>query len=684
MGRVIKIGNESEDSFSGRKNGFAEKFWTRLRDSKNFFGEVADEWDLYCRTYAGDPWPKAARDRMKRTERPISDFNYVLTIVNSLLGSQMQERREIQFQGISKSQHDQQVAEWMTNLVRMYYARADGHRNESSSWLDTLTCGYGWSLTYVDSSRFPFRVSDEHIPLWEMFPDPDADDDGLSDARFVIRKKDWEKEEAKIRWPKVSTEISDLRGTLGRGGLTPKPHNKHVPISGPNRKDGVIPIYEYIFKKREPWLAYVDPMSGNRVELPEKDFEKEMAELQANPQVAGQVQPIAFTRDVCYQAYVGGDEEKGEVLQRPKMLRCDDFPYKCVTGLRERDYKNHRTRFFGIVKQLHPAQLTISKVSTAMIEQVSRQSKGNWLYEPGAILDPKNFKDNIATPGMPIAVADGAIAQKRIEETKSSPVNPAMAEMWRLAEASLPAMTGISEYSIGTATSERSNVLISNLQGQTMTTLQPLVDSLHSYRIAKGRVLAKFLQLYTAPQDIERYLEAEPVEGLTHQKQVNPQTGMEELVPIVDEQTGEPVTPISLIYDQDIMEYDVVVDTGVATVTEKQQLWQVLGNTNLFVEMMEKFPALASIADSFVRSLPGLPAADAERGAKELKEEYEFGKSMGQVNTMMQSFVERLDPQSQQQLFQQMSQFVQQQQMEQQQQQGGPPQGPPQQGGAPQ
>jgi hypothetical protein len=151
---------------------------------------------------------------------------------------------------------------------------------------------------------------------------------------------------------------------------------------------------------------------------------------------------------------------------------------------------------------------------------------------------------------------------------------------------------------------------------------------------------------------------------------MNEETGQEELVPMVDEETGEEITAMSLIYDQDILEYDVLVDVGAATMTEKQQLWSVLGDTNLFVDMMERFPSLGSIADSFIRSLPGLPAADAERGAQELKEEWEFNKSMGQVNSMMQAFVEQMDPESQQQLFQQMMQFVQQQQ----QQQGGAPQ----------
>lgn len=670
MGRVINIGNESEDSFDGRKGDFQKKFWDNLSDSKLFFDQMKTDWKLFFKTYAGDPWQDAARDRMARTQRPITNFNYVLTVVNSLLGSQQQERREIQFKGVGKSLHDQQIAEWLTNVVRTFYSRSNGHRNESSVWLDTLITGYGWGHTYVDTSRYPFRISDAHVPIWEMYPDPDASNDNLTDARYVIRRKDWDKDEAAVRWPKAKNSIIGLDTKIGQSSPTPKAYGKHQDLEKGKRKREVISVYEYQFKKKEAWVAYRDPRNGNLIEVPEADYKEAMQELIDDPNVTGEVKPVKFSRDVCYRAYIAGDASKSEVLQKPEMMRCDEFTYKACTGYRERDYDEGRTRFFGILKQLYAPQLTISKTSTTMIEQLSRQSKGNWMYEPGSILDPENFLDDISTPGKPIPVDVGALTAGRIQEVKSPALSSAMAEMWRLAEAAIPALTGISEYSIGTATSERSNVLISNLQGQTMTTLAPIVDPLHGYRIEKGRVLAKFIQLYTVPEDIERYLEIEPVEGLTHEMRMNEETGQEELVPMVDEETGEEITAMSLIYDQDILEYDVLVDVGAATMTEKQQLWSVLGDTNLFVDMMERFPSLGSIADSFIRSLPGLPAADAERGAQELKEEWEFNKSMGQVNSMMQAFVEQMDPESQQQLFQQMMQFVQQQQ----QQQGGAPQ----------
>jgi hypothetical protein len=703
---MMKAGEQLDSTGTDQDSELKQQFSKRLDRSQSAFSAWREKCKTWYRLYAGDAWDPADRAEMLAAKRQPVTFNYALSTINALIGSDQADRKEARFFGVTGDAVSESIGEWITELVRHVWRKSKGHRHESQAQLDQLLTGYGWCEEFVDASRFPFRIRPGYVPCTSMNPDPDYREDNLSDARYLIAQTIWTKDDALAKWPGKADEINRLKGAGGATNtLAPqivRGRNYSVQEDTDARTidDERLLVYDYQYRKREPWVAYVDPQTGKRDQKSKADFTKWLKETfagspideQTGVPIVSEVQQLEFAREVFYRAFLGGDERGGvELLEEPKRIAQDCFTYRCATGYREVQ-ENGRTSHFGLMALVEEPQRWSAKVLSTIIEMLARNSKGGGFVKRNALVDEQKFQKDGPKPGEWTLLSEEAEPGKDIIERKPFEWPAAMDRMLDLAVNAIPEVSAVTNWIKGTAQTERSNVLISNLQGQSMVVLGPLMDPLAQFRCELGMLAARLIQVAMSDDEINTVLGDQEIEGLTHQPVTDPNTG--EPVPpgpdgqpvlqpiIVTDQQGNqrPITPADIIRDTDILEYHVTVDLGDASTTAKQALWQSWTQTDLIGKLMERpnFP-VEKLFPFLVRNTPGVPAEAAKRIADDIERDLMRQKMMQTLQGIEQA-INQLPPDQQQQIGQDLAQLFypqqqqgqgQQQQPQQQQNNGG-------------
>ncbi len=659
------------------------------------------------RTYAGDPWPEPAREQIETKDRtPAISFNQTFPTINTVLGDQMDSRREIKIRPVDLTKHDDVIAEWVTKLVRKIFQQSNGHRAETRAILDQLIAGIGWIHVWVDLSKMPPQVMIDFVPGMQMYHDPDVTRDNFTDARYLARQTMWDKKDAKSKWP-LSKEVIELRA--GGAGDQPFPSrvtssvDRHDASSATgDRHHNQVSIWEYQYRRPEAWVAFQpDPEPGSDQEgqitelshLPREEFEKvfraetlveyidakkpqaskqatlqELAALvEKDPERYREVEAARQPANVpqIYQHYERGVYYRGVLLrgergdshwlEKPARIGVEGFTYIPFNGYWKTNVQEGRQECFGLVEPIQDIQLLIAKVLTQTVQMLARAAKGGGFVEAGALADEKNFLETQGQPGKWHLLKTGADARRAVVPNNNPTYPQFHNELLRLAQTAIPQTTAVTEYTTGTSTRERSNVLVSNLQARARTTLGPLYDPVESGRVVTGKLLLQFIQKWVPDWVIERILgEDAQVEGITYEMQPGPD-GQKQRVPIA--------AAAELIKGKGVVDFDVEIDTGEPSVYEKQAILSVMGQ--VLQTAAEQGGPLEKLWPTMIRALP-LPKGKAEEMAEALEAELDQQRALQTAEGIMAALQE-MPPEELQSILEQASSLLEQQMPPQQQ-----------------
>lgn len=678
--RPLNTEPPKQDGESAKKKKFLDIAANRFRRAENEQSEWRQQGIEFYRTYGGNPWPEGVKETREDAGLAALNFNYALSQVNACLGQDIADRKEARY----LADYDAIAsfgAEALTRVIRKLYNKGKSHREEVESYQDQLVTGVGWSESTLDVMNFPVYPKVGAVDTREMYWDPDAKKNNLRDARWVFRYRKFYLEDAIALFPEKEAELRSIASQTGGTRADP---NRVLPRKAnatgfknrdkPSSSDPVLDedhvfLYDYQYIEPVPYVVYLDPRDGVRKKEPRATYGKIKDEILNTKDEAGvplfeKVQSVNIVLRRAFRSFLasGTDDRMTEIMP-PEDLEIGRFTYQAATGYRSKD-ENGRVKFFGLMALIYEPQLWIALAVSAAVEHIARSPKGGGgFYNPQFLENPDDFIANGAKPGKWNPVKPGFDPKVHVFERAQPQFPQAYEKLLDIVTSVMPQLTTISDYFKGTSMQERSNVLVTNLQGQTMMVLNPLLDPMNELRVLNATNMALLAQRHLSRDEFNRLcgpMEAEDVTFTYQRGQTGAIMRGLDMKPIkqpilleeADEETGEPVpiTPYDILAKLDLDHVDVQIELGPASVTQKSAIWQAWNQTAMGQKLMEIFPgAAALLAPMLVKNTPGLPTEEGKQLEKELRDMIDQQQNAGSAEMVAKAFQE-LPPDQVQQL----------------------------------
>ena len=703
-------------------------------ESKAYFDGGPDspwkEADYFSDVNASESFSKEELADLQKTGRPNIDPPFAAGVIEAVVGAEIAQEVEPVFQGVDQGFEDQVIADWLTLLVRNGFSKTGTREKMLEAFNDKCTDGYGFVKLYLDLHHMPPVIASEKLNYWNVWPDPDAVEPNLSDAGWWVIEKEWDLETAQGNWtsPEQRKALEGaIEGGATRGSILPRvPDTSGGTVSHSGRRNRVT-ILEFQYRRAVDMAYYVDPETGEDVKSTRAEYEARKKELaaaaaqidkeyddtlrvwetaQADPVLAGQAEPapppppqsplideeyeqgnVQFYSGWTYRrAFVAGDSGDVASLLEDKEIDLPlpggepGFTIKADTGYGWKQRKrSQRVRRFGLMRKIVHIQEFFTKFLHMYIEQMGRKIRGGGFAEvdafegvPGGF---EKFVKNSSKGGMWHLVAGGAIGAGKIKENSPLQGEPGLQEAIYFMKELFAWVTGVSQALQGTQTTDRSNVLTENLQQQGLQMLLPLRNPRKAFLLSCGRLFAAIALKHLPPEELDRILGVQEVEGMTVEAAKDPATGQPQLdasgrpvlQPIIAEKgpyAGQPVTAGKILKQANLLDYDLTADLAAVTDSQKMRfttVWQQHGLGAILSEALPGPKGARIWVPRLFKNLP-LPATEAKAMAAEaeaLLDQMAVQETQQGILTAFQGLLQG-DPQAAQQLHEQLMAMVEQ------------------------
>lgn len=616
-------------------------FHESYKESQKWFDPIKEEDQKLADMYAGSTLSEGDLAYLASTARPPVSFNFALRTINVIDG--MNGPKDASFKGQGMGAKNDARGDWLTEVVRQEMDRCKAHTTDSDTLRAMLIGGYGFTETYLDTSRVPIHIVRKSLPFHEAWPDPDAQERNQRDMKFFIHEREWLLEEVEAMF---HDHADELQSALMPGGSIPSTQ----PIGAGGDARGLVTsrsrifIYRFLYWRTMPMVYYLDPETGDEVDSTYEDFRDRHEDLKGMPgQASGAYDPVtgqpvidpppfpdgispqdthSYKGKRWYQAYIATGTQsaipasgKGLIL-RHEELSVPLFPIAICTGFKWPDREQKRVKFFGIARAIHEPQLYINLTARLYAEMMERGAKGGGRFETDAIYGtPEEFARRQAEPGLWVGVKPGALGggasggASKFEDRPAQALPTSFQEFIQFCISVTGQISLITDPVAGSSDGDNtSQMTLSNLQEHSMRGLQALFHNYNLYMEDAGRIAGALAVRHLPATEIDRMLGVDletgegvpPVPGLTVQpappdpqsgQAPTDQDGKPQMVPIMvpdrtkpPGQDGQPaqrqVRPSDILKLWDALDFDVAVDTTSASPTQKLAALQLMTVTD--------------------------------------------------------------------------------------------------------
>lgn len=573
-----------DDNSDEAKDAFFRKArqWYRLdRQHLADWRKDAITWYDYR---AGKQWSEADEQLLKEQGRPVVTFNRIAPTIDSVVGIEIGNRREVQYtpRQIGAAVPNEIITaagEWVRD-------ETDAETAESDCFGDTVTVGYGWTDTRMEYECDPDGMIEiEKLDPLEMLYDYSARKNNLLDARRMWRIREMPCSDAEALFP--DADYGDLHAGWAKMEDPTKPHNADPDMAynqgdqmGNDRdgddEDKMITLVHVQWYEKEPYkqVAHTQelhdlgiappemppqaPMQPGQPpgpppkmvhNVPQKDYQTLVDRVNGMATAQGKPEPkiiaAPMVRRVYKQAWIGRKVLTIEPNAYPK-----GFTWQCVTGNLDRN----KGTFFGLVKPMKDPQEWANKWLSQIMHIMNSNAKGGILAEESAFANWKDAEKSWAKADRITKVADGTITGGKWAQKPATEFPSGFQALLQFAITSIPDVTGMSYEMLGTANRDQPGVLEDQRKQAGMTILAKLFDNLRRYRKNQGKVMLHFITEYLSDDRLIKIIGMKDADG-------NPNPDAQ-YVPL----TKQP----------DFLEYDVVVDDSPTSPNQKEKIWQII------------------------------------------------------------------------------------------------------------
>src|ERR1700730_18472980 len=331
---------------------------------------------------SGDQLSETDKQKLRDMNRPIIIMNRVEPIIDSVSGSEVSNRQEVQF--IPRKQGDVAVNELLTSAAKWFRDQCDAEDEESDAFREMVICGMGWTETRLDYEDDPDGAPkiERRDPL-EMVWDSTAKKRNLVDMRRMFHiVRDIPIEEARALCPSGDFEDADYDASWVDSPENKEPHENNNKfynkddLGSDQDADKTVTMVRAQWWERVPVWRVADPTNPDNILTLEK---QEFEDLSRKAKLADA--PLRFarqTRKLFKQAYLGA------ILLEIGEAPCKDhFSFKCMTGKRDRN----KNTWYGLVRAMQDPARWSNKWMSQTMHIMNTSAKGGIMAERGGFFE---------------------------------------------------------------------------------------------------------------------------------------------------------------------------------------------------------------------------------------------------------------------------------------------------------
>lgn len=495
------------------------------------------------RFYNGDQWDENDKIQLRNQMRPVITFNRVAPLVNAVIGSEINNRREVRY--IPREQGDALANEVLTAAAEWFRDECGAEDEESTGFKDCTIGGMGWTDTRLDFEDQPDGAPEiERMDPMEMVWDCNSVKENLADAGRMYRVREisyeaaaeltGEKDRSKLHaaWAKGIVQDGEVKDQTEE--------NLYQENTGDEENSGYEGKKCCVVEAR--WFERETYYRGMDIANPTQMREYADAQVQLIQKNIPNFRVVRQQRKVLRRAFIGS-----VILGAPDkpMVPAGYFGWECITGFKDEG----KNQFYGIVRAAKDPQRWANKFLSQVMFLMNSQSKGGIMAEKGAFESERQAEESWAKTDAITWMKKGALqgANPMVLPKPAAQFPQGFFALYETSQESISQVTGLSPEFIGTREVDQAGVLEYQRRQSSLSLLAPLFNSLRRYRKRQGRVMLYLIQNHLADGRLVRIVGDD----------------MKQYVPLTKEAVAS-------------AEYDIIVDDSPSSPNEKDRTWQIL------------------------------------------------------------------------------------------------------------
>ena len=564
-------------------------------DSYDINNTYQVEAQIDTRFEAGDQGVyETAYGRMTNDQLKTFNFNKIRPVVSMISGWQRRNRKSNVCTPIENGDAD--TAGQFTKLL-MWNNRQEGVLETiSDAFKDSLVAGISLLQVWMDFQSDPVNgnIRVDNCAYNTFFIDPHFKKKDLSDCNFIWKRSYLTRRDCKALLPDKSEIIDELPVNSKNDGKF-----AFMPETNRNGKNNLMAYDEYYYKDTRKQRILIDTQTGETQEWRGDD---EMLETYLS------TYPTVIVYDSDISTVKMAVVVQGKVMyDGPNTLGIDKYPFIPVFAYFYPQIEDNRYRIQGVVRGLRDAQYIYNRRKVIELDILESQKNTAFIYKVGALVDIDDV--NKTGQGISIAIKDTA-QMSDIQQVVAAPFDPTLLQVSDIIGKEIPLLAGANEELLGSATDDKAGILSMLRQGAGLTTLQGLFDQLDYSQKLLGELRLSLFQANFTPGKVKRIIEEEPT---------------------------------AQFYNKSFGTYDVTIEDGVNTATQRQmQFAQLMELRNAGIEIpsdvilnaatLENKSELVKAIQEQAQQTQQAQQRQMDIQEKELQSRIELNKSQGGAN----------------------------------------------------
>ncbi|MFP3859240.1 MAG: hypothetical protein ACLFUW_00310 [Bacteroidales bacterium] len=449
------------------------------------------------------------------------NFNRIRRTVNMISGHQRQHRKSTSVVPVEGS--DQQTADQSSKLI--YHVNNSGNVLPiiSEAFEGALTTGMNLMSVWMDYRNDPVNgdIRVDNVAYNAYLIDPYFKKMDLSDCNSLWTRKYLSRSQTMALLPGREEEIENMQGWGNRDGkfqFLPEAYNYGM--------QDLLVYDEFWYMDSRTQKNLVDGETGECIEWKGNDEDLEEF-LKFYPQI---IQTNSMVPSVRLAIVV-----QGKVMyDGPNPMGTDKYPFVPVWGYYDPEIPYFPWRVQGVVRAMRDAQYLYNRRRIIELDILESQINSGYIYKENSLVNPKDVF--LQGQGRGLALKAGA-QMDDVRKIEAPQVPPSMIQLSELLGKEIGEVSGVNEELLGSAEDDKAGVLSMLRQGAGLTTLQILFDQLDQSQKLLGGLTLDIIQKNWTPGKVRRIINEEPS---------------------------------SQFYNRAFGKYDIVIEDGLNTSTQKQ------------------------------------------------------------------------------------------------------------------